>query len=159
MHTTWNVLYGLMAPYIKLYSNLSTLQDHSRTKLLELWNQKQYMKNFKCHHETRQIDLFKDKQTYQDDRTKPLFLVPQGFSGINEQCTVFRGMVESECVFEVPYDKDAKNKVRSFYKHYYEMMSQFFEWADKKQNTISSDSRRIVGMVKEFTYTKYMKTV
>lgn len=38
METTWNVLYGLMRPYLGLYSNLQTLQDHSRTKLLELWN-------------------------------------------------------------------------------------------------------------------------
>lgn len=49
---TWSVLYGLMEPYIKIYADLSTLQDHSRTKLLELWNQKPFMRNLKCHHET-----------------------------------------------------------------------------------------------------------
>lgn len=38
MHTTWCVLHRLMEPYLDLYSNLQTLQDHSRTKLLELWN-------------------------------------------------------------------------------------------------------------------------
>lgn len=38
MEITWNVLIGLMKPYLGLYSNLETLQDHSRTKLLELWN-------------------------------------------------------------------------------------------------------------------------
>ena len=35
---TWSVLWKLMEPYITKYANLSTLQDHSRTKLLELWN-------------------------------------------------------------------------------------------------------------------------
>lgn len=51
--TTWDVLIGLMEPYIQKYANLSTLQDHSRTKLLELWNQKHYMRTFKCYHLTK----------------------------------------------------------------------------------------------------------
>lgn len=52
--TTWQVLIGLMEPYIQKYANLATLQDHSRTKLLELWNQKHYMREYKCHHKTKQ---------------------------------------------------------------------------------------------------------
>lgn len=38
IETTWKVLWNLMKPYIGIYANLNTLQDHSRTKLLELWN-------------------------------------------------------------------------------------------------------------------------
>jgi dsRNA-specific ribonuclease len=47
---TWRVLEHLIMPYIKVYANLDTLQDHPRTKLLELWNQKSYTKIFKCNH-------------------------------------------------------------------------------------------------------------
>lgn len=47
---TWRVLEQLIMPYIKVYANLDTLQDHPRTKLLELWNQKSYTKIFKCNH-------------------------------------------------------------------------------------------------------------
>jgi dsRNA-specific ribonuclease len=35
---TWKVLEKLIMPYIKVYADLDTMQDHSRTKLLELWN-------------------------------------------------------------------------------------------------------------------------
>ena len=38
IETTWSVLHELMKPYIKIYANLDTMQDHARTKLLELWN-------------------------------------------------------------------------------------------------------------------------
>jgi hypothetical protein len=40
-------------------------------------------------------------------------------------------MVDKTCVLEVPFDKDAKNKVRSFYRIYFEMMSQFFDLIEK----------------------------
>ena len=35
---TWSVLQKLIMPYVKIYANLETLQDHSRTLLLEMWN-------------------------------------------------------------------------------------------------------------------------
>ena len=85
-----------MKPYIKIYANLETLQDHSRTKLLELWNQKTYMRNLKCHHETK----------------KP----PNDVNGAVDSRIIFCGMVDDDCVLEIWYDKDAKNKVRSFYR-------------------------------------------
>mmetsp|Transcript_28083 Transcript_28083/g.42474 ORF Transcript_28083/g.42474 Transcript_28083/m.42474 type:complete len:241 (-) Transcript_28083:117-839(-) len=47
---TAEVLFHLIKPYIDVYANLDSLQDHSRTKLLELWNQKSYMRNLKCSH-------------------------------------------------------------------------------------------------------------
>lgn len=51
---TWRVLEQLIMPYIKVYANLDTLQDHPRTKLLELWNQKSYTKMFKCNHQSEE---------------------------------------------------------------------------------------------------------
>jgi len=108
---TWGVLHNLMEPYIKIYANLDTLQDHSRTKLLELWNQKPFMRNLKCSHETQ-------KASDQLD---------------NDGTIIFKGMVDKECVLEVPYHKDAKNKVRIFYKHYYTLMNGFFTYLEKRQ--------------------------
>lgn len=35
---TWEVLERLIKPYVKIYADLTTLQDHSRTLLLEMWN-------------------------------------------------------------------------------------------------------------------------
>ena len=35
---TWAVLERLIMPYVKIYADLDTLQDHSRTLLLEMWN-------------------------------------------------------------------------------------------------------------------------
>ena len=100
IQVTWKVLFGLMEPYIKIYANLQTLQDHSRTKLLELWNQKPFMRNLKCRHETRK---------HGEDNPE----IP------NDGTIFFRGMVDNDCVYEVPFQKDAKNKVRLFYKKYY----------------------------------------
>jgi hypothetical protein len=42
-------------------------------------------------------------------------------------------MVDEVSVLEVPYDKDAKNKVRSFYRHYYRLIQGFFEELEKGQ--------------------------
>lgn len=50
---TWSVLQGLIMPYITVYADLETMQDHHRTKLLELWNQRSYTKKFKCTHESK----------------------------------------------------------------------------------------------------------
>lgn len=52
---TWAVLEKLIMPYIKVYADLDTMQDHHRTKLLELWNQRSYTKKFKCTHESKPI--------------------------------------------------------------------------------------------------------
>ena len=52
---TWAVLEKLIMPYIKVYADLETMQDHHRTKLLELWNQRSYTKKFKCTHESKPL--------------------------------------------------------------------------------------------------------
>jgi len=49
---TWQVLEKLIMPYITVYADLESMQDHARTKLLELWNQRPYTKKFKCTHES-----------------------------------------------------------------------------------------------------------
>jgi len=53
---TWAVLWKLIMPYVKIYADLETLQDHSRTLLLEMWNQKLYTKNLKCLHKTEELE-------------------------------------------------------------------------------------------------------
>lgn len=84
------------------------------------------MKNRKCHHETRS----------------------EG-TGNNDFRTVFRGLLDDEVVLEVPYDKEAKNKVRSFYRHYYDLMSGFFNWAEK--NSIYTESKdEIVKQLRKY---------
>jgi hypothetical protein len=47
-------------------------------------------------------------------------------------------MVDNECVLEVPYNKDAKNKVRNFYKQYYNLMSGFFQKLESQPKIIDS---------------------
>jgi len=124
---TWRVLYDLMEPYIGIYSNLNAFQDHSRTKLLELWNQKAFMKNIKCHHETRAVE---------------------GAAG-NDTRTIFRGLVDKDCVLQVTYEKEAKNKVRNFYRQYYELMSGFFEWVEKKA-IYTENKEQIVDLIRQY---------
>lgn len=119
------------------------------------------MKNFKCHHDTRALDESRDAingvATTHASKSKPLFLVPGNQMQVNGQFSVFQGMVDSMCVLEVPYDKDAKNKVRNFYRHYYEMMSKFFEWFEKKkQMYVVSDRDRLVDLIHEFTANHYL---
>lgn len=38
VETTWKILEKLIEPYVYIYADLATLQDHSRTLLLEMWN-------------------------------------------------------------------------------------------------------------------------
>jgi len=121
IEVTWTVLWGLMEDYIKVYANLETLQDHSRTKLLELWNQKVFMRDFKCKHETK-------KPTEKPDHI------------------TFLGLVEDKPVLEVDYHKDAKNKVRSFYRQYYQLMSCFFEHIKNKE-IHTCDKEKIVDKI------------
>jgi len=49
-------------------------------------------------------------------------------------------MVDDDCIFEVPYDKDAKNKVRHFYRIYYHFMKGFFDELDKKDKTTGGEN-------------------
>jgi dsRNA-specific ribonuclease len=45
------VLYKLLKPFLKEHTLVESLDDHSRTKLLELWNSKPYSRQFKIRHE------------------------------------------------------------------------------------------------------------
>jgi hypothetical protein len=75
------------------------------------------MRNLKCRHET--LKHGPDHPNIPNDGT-----------------IVFRGMVDNDCVLEVPFLKDAKNKVRIFYKKYYHMMSGFFTHLEKKGHDV-----------------------
>jgi len=47
---TKSILYRILKPYVMVYSDLKSVQDHGRTKLLELWNSKSYTKDVKIFH-------------------------------------------------------------------------------------------------------------
>jgi dsRNA-specific ribonuclease len=96
---TVKVMFNLLDPYIKVYANLDTMQDHSRTKLLELWNSKPYTKHIKCNHKSVQSN--------------------------NQNDTQINGIIGTIVVLPVTYEKDAKNKIRSFYKLFYKVCEFF----------------------------------
>ena len=48
---TETILYSLMKPFLKNHTNVEQLEDHARTKLLELWNSKSYSRHYKIKHE------------------------------------------------------------------------------------------------------------
>jgi len=50
LEITSKVLFNLLDPYIKVYSNEANMQDHKRTVLLELWSSKHWGKNLKISH-------------------------------------------------------------------------------------------------------------
>lgn len=99
---TWSVLQKLLMPYIKVYADLETLQDHARTKLLELWNQRSYTKRFKCTHESKQI-------VNRDEIRLTAVLIGHNPRDRHE-------------IFSETYKKDAKNKNRAFYKKLYNIV-------------------------------------
>ena len=99
-------------PYIKVYADLETLQDHARTKLLELWNQRSYTKRFKCTHESKQI-------ANRDEIRLTAVLIGHNPRDRHE-------------IFSETYKKDAKNKNRAFYKKLYNIVQQFIQQCDEK---------------------------
>jgi dsRNA-specific ribonuclease len=48
---TEKVLHSLLKPFLKNHKNVESLDDHSRTKLLELWNSKSYSRQLKIKHD------------------------------------------------------------------------------------------------------------
>ena len=106
---TWEVLHHLIKPYIFIYADLNTLQDHSRTLLLEMWNQKPYLKNLTCTHETKELENGEKSM----------------LNGIIQRGKDTRWKVYSET-----FTKDAKSKVRTFYKHFYMLVKKFVDAVD-----------------------------
>lgn len=106
---TWDVLYRLIQPYVYIYSDLTTLQDHSRTLLLEMWNQKPYTKNLTCKHKTEELE--------------------------NGEKSRLNGIIVDRekreiVVYSETFTKDAKSKVRTFYKHFYQLVKKFVDEVD-----------------------------
>ena len=97
---TERILYSLLRPFLKAHTHVESLDDHSRTKLLELWNSKPYTRNYKIRHEV-------------DQR-------PDGSA-------VFRGLVNKMEVRQVRFQKDMKNKVRRFYNDFFEFVEAFLK--------------------------------
>lgn len=100
MEKTWDVLNHLIEPYVYIYADLATLQDHSRTLLLEMWNQKIYTKKLTCKHKTQELDGGEK-------------------SCLNGIIVENRGDKREYVVYSETFTKDAKSKVRTFYKHFY----------------------------------------
>jgi hypothetical protein len=92
------ILHSFLKPFLKNHSSVETLDDHSRTKLLELWNSKGYTRNYKIRHEV-------------DQR-------PDGSS-------TFRGWIGKVEVRKVRFEKDMKNKVRRFYNDFLEFVEAY----------------------------------
>ena len=63
-----------------------------------MWNQKLYLKNLTCTHETEELENGEKSR----------------LNGI-----IQRGKEERRQVFSETFTKDAKSKVRTFYKHFY----------------------------------------
>jgi tellurite resistance-related uncharacterized protein len=128
---TWRVLKDLIMPYIKVYANLDTLQDHPRTKLLELWNQKSYTKCFKCNHSS------------ESDKSGELIIF-KGEIRLNKY--------NREIIREV-FQKEAKNKIRSFYKKFYELVRRFIDFVEKQgedfESKLDKDPERVVQLLKK----------
>ena len=66
-------------------------------------------------------------------------------------------MVDDDCILEVPYDKDAKNKVRSFYKIYYQLMKGFFDELDKKDKASGGESQNSMLFISKEEIIKRIK--
>lgn len=107
------MLKKLILPYMEVYADLDTMQDHSRTKLLELWNQRIYTKRFKCTHESTQVPG-------KDEITLTAVLIGP------------YGSKERKTIYEETFRKDAKNKTRAFYKTLYSIVAKFIEDVDSK---------------------------
>lgn len=62
-------------------------------------------------------------------------------------------MVDDDCVLEIWYDKDAKNKVRSFYRQYYRLVNAFFdhlETPNNQQVLMTLTKEKIIQKMKDF---------
>ena len=66
-------------------------------------------------------------------------------------------MVDDDCILEVPYDKDAKNKVRSFYRNYYQLMKGFFDELDKKDKASGGESQNSMLFISKEEIIKRIK--
>ena len=117
---TWEVLWNLIEPYVKIYADLETLQDHSRTLLLEMWNQKLYTKNLKCLHKTEELE--------------------------GGEKSMLKGVIQwgsrEEVVYSETFTKDAKSKVRTFYKRFYYLVKRFIDEVDAESSAVQYDYQR-----------------
>ena len=107
---TWEILFRLIEPYVYIYADLATLQDHSRTLLLEMWNQKPYTKNLTCKHKTEELENGEKSRLngiIMDNRER-----------------------REQVVYSETFTKDAKSKVRTFYKHFYQLVKKFVDEVD-----------------------------
>ena len=111
----------MIMPYIKVYADLDTMQDHARTKLLELWNQRPYTKRFKCTHESTQV------QGKDEIVLTALLIGPYGQKNSKHP------------IFYETFKKDAKNKTRAFYKTLYGIVTKFIDQVDKKGPNAEQD--------------------
>jgi len=119
---TWQVLKRLIEPYIEIYADLDTLQDHSRTLLLEMWNQKPYLKNLTCKHKTEELE--------NGERSRLIGVVMDNSSKYEYT------------VYHETFTKDAKSKVRTFYKHFYKLVKKFVDDVDLMDE---SKQRKYIG--------------
>lgn len=133
--TTKEVLLKLMEPYVEKYADLDSLQDHGRTKLLELWNQKSYMRGLRCRHEDHPV-------------------VPESTSSDHPPGVLFQAMVSDTCLFEMHFEHEAKSKVRTFYRYFYDTMSGFFKQIEASAtDPCTLTQEELIGKIREYVRT------
>ncbi len=120
IHCTWQILWKMLEPYVEVYADLNSIQDHSRTKLLELWNSKSYTRNTKCYHENKSANQAK------------------------EIGPVFIGMIGKTQVIKMIFIKETKHKARLFYKRFFKVVEAFLEWFEKIVAPEDFDSEDII---------------
>ena len=104
---TKEIILQLLGPYTTLYSDLSLIQEHGRTLVLELWNSKDYTKQHRLYHE----------------------------SDIKDDEVFFYGKVDNLTIFQKQFKKDDKNKIRHFYKVLNQIVSNFLTKMEAKYNS------------------------
>lgn len=104
LEVTKEVLFRLLHDYIGIYADLDTMQEHSRTLLLELWNSKPYSKNLKINHEVKMKNDF----------------------------VVMSGLVQKMEVLRFKFTKEQKNKVRKFYRKFFDFIKECIERLEER---------------------------
>jgi len=76
-------------------------------------------------------------------------------SDIREETIMFKGEIRIQkrqwIILEEEFQKEAKNKIRSFYKKFYELISRFVKEVEKSgdEHSLDQNPQRVVDKIKE----------
>ena len=95
-----------------------------------MWNQKPYTKNLTCKHKTEEME--------------------------NGERSCLKGIIvgrdrQEHVVFAESFNKDAKSKIRTFYKHFYQLVKKFVDkvdlLAEDKQREYYERPRKVIEKI------------